>query len=105
MWVDSYQPALELLSQILPFGLVAYLHTRADEVLAEDTNQEESSIAKRKRRLFQHRKARQTVGTVVRSLDNFHKTGMDPSSGQVSNIQSSVVHTSESTFEQWIFYS
>ncbi|XP_068464472.1 dnaJ homolog subfamily C GRV2 isoform X2 [Phaseolus vulgaris] len=120
LWADSYQPALELLSRILPPGLVAYLHTRADEVLSEDTNQEESSIGKRKRRLLQHRKgrigrglisheqpfplannfdasdsARQTLGTVVRGLDNFHKTGMDPSSGQASNIQSSVVHTSE----------
>ncbi|XP_027917941.1 dnaJ homolog subfamily C GRV2 isoform X1 [Vigna unguiculata] len=120
LWADSYQPALELLSRILPPGLVAYLHTRADEVLAENTNHEESSIGKRKRRLLQHRKgrigrglisqeqpfpsannfdvsdsARQTGGTVVRGLDNFHKTGMDPSSGQTSNIQSSVVHTSE----------
>ncbi|CAJ1944370.1 unnamed protein product [Sphenostylis stenocarpa] len=120
LWADSYQPALELLSRILPPGLVAYLHTRADEALAEDTNQEESSIGKRKRRLLQHRKgrigrglisqeqpfpsannfdvsdsARQTVGTTVRGSDNFHKTVMDPSSGQASNIQSSLVHTSE----------
>ncbi|KHN10408.1 DnaJ like subfamily C member 13 [Glycine soja] len=120
LWADSYQPALELLSRILPPGLVAYLHTRADGVLAEDTNQEESSIGKRKRRLLQHRKgrigrgltsqeqpfpsannfdasdsARQTVGAIVRGSDSYHKTVMDPGSGQASNIQSSVVHTSE----------
>ncbi|KHN15141.1 DnaJ like subfamily C member 13 [Glycine soja] len=120
LWADSYQPALELLSRILPPGLVAYLHTRADGVLAEDTNQEESSIGRRKRRLLQHRKgrigrgltsqeqpfpsannfdvsdsAKQPVGAIVRGSDGYHKTVMDPSSGQASNIQSSVVHTSE----------
>ncbi|KAK7330189.1 hypothetical protein VNO77_24376 [Canavalia gladiata] len=120
LWADSYQPALELLSRILPPGLVAYLHTRSDGVLAEDTNQEESLTGKRKKRLLQQRKGRtgrgltsqeqpfpsgnnfdvsdsgrQTVGAVVRGSDNYHKTAVDPSSGQASNIQSSVVHMSE----------
>ncbi|XP_027333442.1 dnaJ homolog subfamily C GRV2 isoform X1 [Abrus precatorius] len=121
LWADSYQPALELLSRILPPGLVAYLHTRSDEALAEDMNLEESSIGKRKRRLlFRQRKGRtgrgltaqeqpfpsannfdisdsgrQTVGAIVRGSDNYQKTDMDQGSGQASNIQSSVVHTSE----------
>ncbi|GFS40982.1 DNAJ heat shock N-terminal domain-containing protein [Actinidia rufa] len=30
LWADSYQPALDLLSRVLPPGLVAYLHTRSD---------------------------------------------------------------------------
>ncbi|KAK7265011.1 hypothetical protein RJT34_32627 [Clitoria ternatea] len=116
LWADSYQPALDLLSRILPPGLVAYLHTRADEALTEDANQEESSIGKRKRRLLQHRKGRVGRASIsqeqpfpsannfdasdlgrqtVRGPDNYRKTTVDPSSGQASNIQSSVVHTSE----------
>ncbi|KAJ1392349.1 hypothetical protein SESBI_35894 [Sesbania bispinosa] len=120
LWADSYQPALELLSRILPPGLVAYLHTRSDGVLAEDAIQEESSTRKRRRRLLQQRKGRmgrgltspeqpfpsannfdvsdsgrQTGGAVVRGSDNYHKPAVDPSSGQASSIQSSVVHTSE----------
>ncbi|XP_057415309.1 dnaJ homolog subfamily C GRV2 isoform X2 [Lotus japonicus] len=119
LWADSYQPALELLSRILPPGLVAYLHTRFDGVLAEDTNQEESSTKKRKRRLLQQRKGRlgkgltsqdqpfssahnfgdsdfgrQTVGPLVGS-DNYHKNVLDPSSGQASIVQSSIPHINE----------
>ncbi|XP_061362142.1 dnaJ homolog subfamily C GRV2 [Gastrolobium bilobum] len=120
LWADSYQPALELLSRILPPGLVAYLHTRSDGVLAEDTHQEDSLSGKRRRRLLQQRKGRlgrgltsqeqsfpsannfdvsdsgkQTGGAVDRGSDNHQKTAVDPISGQASSIQSSVVHTSE----------
>jgi DnaJ homolog subfamily C member 13 len=117
LWADSYQPALELLSRILPPGLVAYLHTRSDGGLAEDTNQEESSSRRRKRRLLQQRKgrtgrgmtsqeqsfpsansfdvsdsSRQTGVAVGRGSDNYPNTSVDPSSG---SFQSSIVHTSE----------
>lgn len=120
LWADSYQPALELLSRILPPGLVAYLHTRSDGGLAEDTNQEESSSRRRKRRLLQQRKgrtgrgitsqeqpfpsansfdvsdsSRQTGVAVGRGSDNYPNTSVDPSSGQTSSFQSSIVHTSE----------
>lgn len=119
LWADSYQPALELLSRVLPPGLVAYLHTRSDGVLAEDTNQEESLTGRRKRRLLQQRKGRigrgitsqeqpfssvnnfdgtdsgrQTGVATNRGSNNYH-TSLDPSFAQASNIQSSVVHTSE----------
>ncbi|KAL8152339.1 hypothetical protein V2J09_010099 [Rumex salicifolius] len=60
LWADSYQPALDLLSRVLPPGLVAYLHTRSDG--AEDVhnlyNQDDSLISRRERRLLQHRKVR-----------------------------------------------
>jgi len=120
LWADSYQPALELLSRILPPGLVAYLHTRSDGGLAEDTNQEESSSRRRKRRLLQQRKgrtgrgiasqeqsfpspnsfdvsdsSRQTGVAVGRGSDNYPNSSVDPSSGQTSSFQSSIVHTSE----------
>ncbi|KAE9602255.1 putative DnaJ domain-containing protein [Lupinus albus] len=120
LWADSYQPALELLSRILPPGLVAYLHTRSDGVPAEDTNPEESSIGKRKRRILQQRKGRigrvlasneqpflsdnnfdvsdpgrQTGLAVVRGPENYHRAALDPTSGQPSSIQPSVVLTNE----------
>ncbi|KAL9242055.1 hypothetical protein vseg_016096 [Gypsophila vaccaria] len=60
LWADSYEPALGLLSRVLPPGLVAYLHTCCDE--AEDSSslydQESSSMSKRQRRLLQQRKRR-----------------------------------------------
>ncbi|KAL4328983.1 dnaJ homolog subfamily C GRV2 isoform X1 [Arachis hypogaea] len=120
LWADSYQPTLELLSRILPPGLVAYLHTRSDGVQDEETNQEESSIGRRKRRLLQQRKSRigrgltsqeqpfasannfdvsdsgrQTGSAIIRGSDNYHRAALEPSSGQASDIQSSVVHTNE----------
>lgn len=120
LWADSYQPALELLSRVLPPGLVAYLHTRSDGVLTEDTNQEESLTGRRKRRLLQQRKGRmgrgitapeqpftsvnnldgadsgrQTGVAAQRGSDNYHPSVFDPSFAQASNIQSSVVYTSE----------
>ncbi|KAL1208879.1 DnaJ -like protein subfamily C GRV2 [Cardamine amara subsp. amara] len=61
LWADSYQPALDLLSRVLPPGLVAYLHTRPDDVL-DDTNQEGSSTNRRQKRLLQQRKGRITRG-------------------------------------------
>lgn len=58
LWADSYQPALDLLSRVLPPGLVAYLHTRCEEL--EDSQnlyeQEGMLISKRQRRLLQRRR-------------------------------------------------
>lgn len=120
LWADSYPPALELLSRILPPGLVAYLHTRFDGVLAEDVNQEESLTGRRKRRLLQQRKSRvgrgitaqeqqfstvnnfdgadsgrQTGVAANRGTDSYHTSTSDPSFAQASNTQSSLVSTSE----------
>ncbi|KAJ4953933.1 hypothetical protein NE237_030765 [Protea cynaroides] len=62
LWADSYQPALDLLSRVLPPGLVAYLHTRTDGILAEDAqsmlNQEAPLTRRRQRRILQQRKGR-----------------------------------------------
>lgn len=99
LWADSYQPALDLLSRVLPPGLVAYLHTRSDGVLHEDSNQE-GSYSRRQRRLLQRRGR---TGRVTTSQDqnlphNNFETG-DPSrlisAGPVSSIQS-VAHPSDS---------
>lgn len=61
LWADSYQPALDLLSRVLPPGLVAYLHTRPDDVL-DDTDQESSSTNRRQKRLLQQRRGRIAKG-------------------------------------------
>ncbi|KAI4344059.1 hypothetical protein L6164_011333 [Bauhinia variegata] len=119
LWADSYQPALELLSRVLPPGLVAYLHTRSDGILSEDINQE-SSTGKRKRRLLQQRKSRmgrgltsqeqsfpsvnnldvadssrQTGAAMVKGSDSYNRSVLDPNFGQPSSIQTPIVHTSE----------
>ncbi|XP_074269468.1 dnaJ homolog subfamily C GRV2 [Silene latifolia] len=58
LWADSYEPALDLLSRVLPPGLVAYLHTCCDEV--DDSHnlydEESSAISKRQRRLLQRKR-------------------------------------------------
>ncbi|EEF47017.1 heat shock protein binding protein, putative [Ricinus communis] len=116
LWADSYQPALDLLSRVLPPGLVAYLHTRSDGVQSEDANQEGSLVSRRQRRLLQQRRGRvgrgitsqdqslpsvnnYEVGDPVRQAnsggfkgsDNYHRSAVDPHSGQPSTV-----HTIES---------
>ncbi|CAN8246994.1 unnamed protein product [Cochlearia groenlandica] len=61
LWADSYQPALYLLSRVLPPGLVAYLLTRPEDV-HDDTNQEGSSTNRRQKRLLQQRRGRAARG-------------------------------------------
>ncbi|XP_052199960.1 dnaJ homolog subfamily C GRV2 [Diospyros lotus] len=61
LWADSYQPALDLLSRVLPPGLVAYLHTRSDGVSPEgaetiSSQEGSSSLSRRQRRLLQQRR-------------------------------------------------
>jgi len=58
LWADSYQPALDLLSRVLPPGLVAYLHTRCEEVEDSENlcDHEGMLISKRQRRLLQRRR-------------------------------------------------
>ncbi|KAK4420269.1 DnaJsubfamily C GRV2 [Sesamum alatum] len=120
LWADSYQPALDLLSRVLPPGLVAYLHTRANGISAEDiSNQEVSLMSRRQRRLLQQRRnrpvkgipsqghnipsvndaegsdqARQTSGYVFRSLDGYRNSA-DPNSAQVPSVHSSLNHAGE----------
>lgn len=125
LWADSYQPALELLSRVLPPGLVAYLHTRSDGVVPEDAqnipNQEGSLISRRQRRLLQQRRGRVGVGKGITSQDHslpsvnnsdagdptrqssaafkasdsYYKPAPDPTSGQVPAGHPSVAHTGE----------
>ncbi|CAL4923982.1 unnamed protein product [Urochloa decumbens] len=56
LWADSYQPALDLLSRILPPGLVAYLHTRSDE--DSQSLYDEAPLSRRQKRILQQRRAR-----------------------------------------------
>nr|DAD44770.1 TPA_asm: hypothetical protein HUJ06_003000 [Nelumbo nucifera] len=119
LWADSYQPALDLLSRVLPPGLVAYLHTRIDGVLSEDAqgllNQEAPLTRRRQRRILQQRKGRmvrsvtsqehavayannvevadspkQMGVSAFRAQDNY-QTSQDLNSGQVPPFHSSVV--------------
>lgn len=117
LWADSYQPALDLLSRVLPPGLVAYLHTRFDGVSVEDfSNQEGSSMSRRQRRLLQQRRNR--PGRAVTSqgqsspsadnsealdqakqsssgIDGYNKVSADLRTGQVPTLSSSVTHKSD----------
>ncbi|WOL19523.1 hypothetical protein Cni_G28321 [Canna indica] len=60
LWADSYQPALDLLSRVLPPGLVAYLHTRIDAASEDQDqlNEEVPLTRRRQRRILQQRKGR-----------------------------------------------
>ncbi|KAL9274125.1 DnaJ homolog subfamily C GRV2-like protein, partial [Drosera capensis] len=97
LWADSYQPALDLLSRVLPPGLVAYLHTHSDglENAQDAYNQEGSLISKRQRRLLQNRKGRilkpSTLpenlvqpGNTYEGPDIYQKNGPAVGLGQVS---------------------
>ncbi|XP_058111724.1 dnaJ homolog subfamily C GRV2 isoform X2 [Magnolia sinica] len=111
LWADSYQPALDLLSRILPPGLVAYLHTRSNGVLPEDaqnqSNQEGPLTRRRQRRILQQRKgrvlrgiashdhppstnnaevgdlAKQIGAGASRGVENYQNSSVDSNSGQV----------------------
>ncbi|XP_065848842.1 dnaJ homolog subfamily C GRV2 isoform X1 [Euphorbia lathyris] len=104
LWADSYQPALDLLSRVLPPGLVAYLHTRSDETQIEDATQELSLISRRQRRLLQQRRGRPgrasasqdqlvasvnnyEIGDQVRQTNGGALKGSDTHSGQISAVQ------------------
>ncbi|XP_059432668.1 dnaJ homolog subfamily C GRV2 isoform X1 [Corylus avellana] len=115
LWADSYEPALHLLSRVLPPGLVAYLHTSSDGVPSEDTSQEASLNRRRKRRLLQQRKGRigrglasqehslpsvntfevgdlerQRAAGAFKASDGFQRSALDPNLEQTTTIQSSV---------------
>ncbi|KAM6600803.1 hypothetical protein CsatA_020412 [Cannabis sativa] len=120
LWADSYEPALELLSRVLPPGLVAYLHTRSDGIPSEEGSQDGSLTSRRQRRLLQQRKGRvgrgitsqehslssannyevsdptkQTSTSAIKGSDYHQKSTVDPSFGQSSAIQPSGAQTSE----------
>nr|AAC32237.1 unknown protein [Arabidopsis thaliana] len=119
LWADSYQPALDLLSRVLPPGLVAYLHTRPDDVV-DDTDQEGSSTNRRQKRLLQQRRGRIAKGMGAQDIplppgnnveagdaakhmsanasvpDNFQRRAAD-SSSEASNPQASAFPGVDST--------
>ncbi|KAH9315592.1 hypothetical protein KI387_024219, partial [Taxus chinensis] len=94
LWADSYQPALDLLSRVLPPGLVAYLHTRPDE----DDNEggqvqlyQASYSKRRQRRILQRRKGRMARGKVANDfVPGFAYIVEDVSSGDPSKLIHSV---------------
>ncbi|KAI3932822.1 hypothetical protein MKX01_031804 [Papaver californicum] len=109
LWADSYQPALDLLSRVLPPGLVAYLHTKFNGNLPEDEqsppNQEATSMRRRQRRILQQRRGRpmrpiafqeqlspvsnaedrEFGADALRGPDNYQRSAVDSSSGPVSD--------------------
>ncbi|XP_073157556.1 dnaJ homolog subfamily C GRV2 isoform X2 [Henckelia pumila] len=121
LWADSYQPALDLLSRVLPPGLVAYLHTRSQATSSDDvSNQEGSLMSRRQRRLLQQRRNRpgkaipsqgHTLPSVnaaevseqthptspypIRGSDGYQKSAGDSNSGMVPSIRHSLTHGME----------
>lgn len=119
LWADSYQPALDLLSRVLPPGLVAYLHTRSEGSPSEEGTQDGSLTSRRQRRLLQQRRgrpgrgiasqehlpsmvnyevgdpAKQITASAFKGSDSYQKSTPDPSYGQTSTTQPSVVQTGE----------
>ncbi|XP_047947421.1 dnaJ homolog subfamily C GRV2 [Salvia hispanica] len=121
LWADSYQPALGLLSRVLPPGLVAYLYTRSNGAEDEDiSNQELSLMSKRQRRLLQRRRNRpvgipsqgpglpsvnDTEGTVreqvqqinghARGLEGYCNLADDSASGYIPSVHPSRIHHSD----------
>lgn len=112
LWVDSYQPALELLSRILPPGLVAYLHTISNETADEDiSNQELSLMSRRQRRLLQRRRNRpvgipaQVQGTLsandaegneqMRQTNGYQNSVDGSYSGQITSLHPSRANPAE----------
>lgn len=113
LWADSYQPALDLLSRVLPPGLVAYLHTRCEEVedLHDLNDPLSTSISRRQRRLLQQRKRRTVKSATEEHLlpsantndmgDSAKQTGafsgLDerPSPEMHAGVHSSTVHAGE----------
>ncbi|CAL5370114.1 unnamed protein product [Camellia sinensis] len=120
--IYSYQPALDLLSGVLPPGLVAYLRTRSDGVPPKDAqnmSSQGSSLSRRHRRLLQQRKGRagkgitsqgppmpsvnnfevdpgwQTSPGAFKGLDSYQKSAVDPISVQVPATNSYAVHTGD----------
>ncbi|VAH17484.1 unnamed protein product [Triticum turgidum subsp. durum] len=109
LWADSYQPALDLLSRILPPGLVAYLHTRSDE---DSQNQyDEVPLSRRQKRILQQRRAlggknmeTPEQGMLPNSVDDgdfFRHTSVGPYGGADVNQrhvgQYSTAHTPSAT--------
>lgn len=117
LWADSYQPALDLLSRVLPPGLVAYLHTRSNDVSPEETqnpsNQDAPLFRRRQRRILQQRKGRvmrgvtsqdhalpnnAEVGDLIKQVgagasrlaETFPNSAVDSNFGQASVVHSSV---------------
>lgn len=115
LWADSYQPALDLLSRVIPPGLVAYLHTKSDEGSEDALNaaaQEGSSLSRRQRRLLQQRRGRsgkgvpsvnnfdvdpaqQTVSSGFKGADFAQKTALDSSSMQAPVTSSHVIQSGD----------
>lgn len=89
LWADSYQPALDLLSRVLPPGLVAYLHTRSEGDAPEEDYPEGSVMSSRRRRLLQQRRNHTVKGV------NSPRNSELPSTGVPSIQPSSTVFTGE----------
>ncbi|XP_076911276.1 dnaJ homolog subfamily C GRV2-like [Bidens hawaiensis] len=91
LWADSYEPALDLLSRVLPPGLVAYLHTRSEDVIEDNPNQEGSFMSSRRRRLLQQRRSHTMKGV---TLPPNYDVG-DQSAQPIQPAQPSAVYTGE----------
>jgi DnaJ family protein C protein 13 len=111
LWADSYQPALELLSRVLPPGLVAYLHTRpaddAEDLTTSSSNEEGPPfMSKRRRRLLlqQRRNHRSSLkaGEVVKTVNDINSNNLEagqlPAGEQMDHSADTASLPSSSTY-------
>ncbi len=97
LWADAHQPAVDLLSRILPPGLVAYLHTRPSEE-EEDFNfqamSSSTSLAKQK----QQRILQKRWGRSPRAKNPFAPTALDIGvHSEVAGATNGQLHLSQSS--------
>ncbi|XP_072986827.1 dnaJ homolog subfamily C GRV2 [Typha latifolia] len=99
LWADSYQPALHLLSRVLPPGLVAYLHTRSDASSEDSQNQyEETPLSRRRRRILQQRRVHNGRG--IAAQDNVMPFVNDAEDGKLAKQIGVGVHAGPEIYQR-----
>ncbi|KAG0618514.1 hypothetical protein M758_4G070400 [Ceratodon purpureus] len=102
LWADAHQPALDLLSRVVPPGLVAYLQTRPseeEEFDAQSLASSTSSAQRKQQRILQRRKGKvprkSNTSTSSNSPNPFSAPPLDV--GSVHQSQQHVSQNSPST--------
>lgn len=88
LWADAHQPALDLLSRVLPPGLVAYLYTRPTD--EEDFDAHNLALSTSSAKIKQQRILQRRKGKVPRKTSTSTSSSQNPFSApslDIGNIQ------------------